>query len=204
MKATARGLAVTLDVEGAWVVVVGGDEEAERKVELLLDAGARVRLFATVLGPGLETWVAAGALEHHPREPEPADLDGARLVLVALRDSELARQIYDAARARGVLCWSCDDPGASDLAMPAVARLGSARFAVSTSGQSPTLAGRLRTILEDSLGERFARFVELLGALRDRVQREEAEPARRRALLQAALDGFELELTARYPEWFKS
>jgi siroheme synthase-like protein len=130
-------------------------------------------------------------------------LDGALLVMVAVRDDELAARVHAAARARGVLCWACDNPPHSDLAMPAIARLGVVRFAVSTSGASPGLAGRLRAALETGLGEKFARFVDVLAALRERAQ-QDGDETRRRATLLAALEGFQLELSARYPAWFKS
>jgi siroheme synthase-like protein len=182
MKANAVGLAITLDVEGARVVVVGTGEEAERKIELLREAGAEV---------------------HRPVTFTAAELDGARMVMVAERDVLLAAEVYAAARARGVLCWACDDPESSDLAMPAVARSGRARIAISTGGNSPALASRIRAALDTALGPRFARFVDALGELRDRVRKDEADPARRRLALVQAVEGFALELTVRYPEWFK-
>jgi siroheme synthase (precorrin-2 oxidase/ferrochelatase) len=78
--------------------------------------------------------------------------------------------------------------------MPAIAALGPVRIAVSTSGGSPTLAGKLRAIFEKQLGERFADFGRALG--RRRVTRTMDER-------RSDLDGFDLELTARYPDWFK-
>jgi siroheme synthase (precorrin-2 oxidase/ferrochelatase) len=181
MKANATGLPITLDLDGKIVLVVGLGEEADRKRELLQDAGAEVR-------------AVDGFSE--------SLLEGASLVMVTVRDVALAERVYAAAKKRGTLVWCCDDPPHSDLAMPAVARVGAARIAVSTSGSSPALAGRLRAALEKSLGERFAKFVEVLAALRERAKQEPDE-ARRRATLVAALEGFELELSARYPKWFK-
>src|SRR5262249_1866069 len=103
---------------------------------------------------------------------------------------------------RGVLVWCCDNSSHSDFAMPAIARVGAARIAISTSGASPALAGRMRELLEPALGERFARFVEVLAALRERAK-QESDAENRRAVLQAALDGFELDVSVRYPAWFK-
>ncbi len=122
--------------------------------------------------------------------------------MVAVRDAALAERAQAAARARGVLIWCCDDPPHSDFAMPAIARVGAARLAISTSGASPALAGRMRAALESGLGEKFAQFVEVLAALRDRAK-EEPDEARRRATLLAALEGFELDVSARYPAWLK-
>jgi siroheme synthase (precorrin-2 oxidase/ferrochelatase) len=99
--------------------------------------------------------------------------------------------------------WCADDPAHSDLSMPAIARLGPARIAVSTAGQSPALAARLRQIFEAQLGERFGRFVEALGALRAELRREEPSVQARHARLRAAADQLDLTVTARYPDWFR-
>src|SRR6476619_4678748 len=134
MKANAAGLPITLEVEGKIVLLVGEGEEADRKRELLTEAGAQVRPVTSF----------ADSL-----------LDGAQLVMLAVRDEKLAERIFTAAKAKRVLCWCMDDPPHSDFAMPAIARIGGARFAISTSGASPALAGRLRVQLEKALGERF-------------------------------------------------
>ncbi len=175
MRGDAPGFAITLDVEGQAVVVIGDDADAARKQALLEDAGARV----TLLAPAAFS--------------DPA-LDGARLVLVSARDPALAARVAAAARARGVPLWCSDDPAHSDFAMPAVAQLGNVRIAISTAGGSPTLAGKLRAIFEEQLGPRFAEFGRALAARR---------PSRTVDERRADLDGFELALGVRYPDWFE-
>ena len=174
MRGEATGFAITLDVEGQAVLVVGDDADAARKRALLEDAGARV----TQLPPGA---FADGAV------------DGARLVLLSARDPALAARVSAAARARGVPVWCSDDPARSDFAMPAVAALGPVRIAVSTSGGSPTLAGKMRAAFEKQLGDRFADFGRALARRRGGHDVDER---------RADVDGFDLEITARYPDWF--
>ncbi|HEY2745675.1 MAG TPA: NAD(P)-dependent oxidoreductase [Polyangia bacterium] len=174
MRGDAIGFAITLDVEGQAVLVVGDDADAARKRALLEDAGARVTQLL-------------------PDDFADAAVDGARLVLLSARDAALAARVSAAAQARGVPVWCSDDPARSDFAMPAIAALGPVRIAVSTSGGSPTLAGKLRAIFEKQLGERFGDFARAL--------------ARRRAAhtideRRADVDGFELDIAARYPDWF--
>ena len=78
--------------------------------------------------------------------------------------------------------------------MPAVAQLGPVRLAISTAGGSPTLAGKLRATLERQLGERFADFGRALARRRPGHSVDER---------RADLDGFDVELRVRYPDWFK-
>ncbi|HEY1587663.1 MAG TPA: NAD(P)-dependent oxidoreductase [Polyangia bacterium] len=175
MRGDAVGFAITLDVEGQAVVVIGDDADAARKRALLEDAGARVTQLA-------------------PDAFADAAVDGARLVLLSARDAVLAARVSAAARARGVPVWCSDDPARSDFAMPAIASLGPVRIAVSTSGGSPTLAGKLRAIFEKQLGERFADFARALARRRSAHTIDER---------RADVDGFDLDVSARYPDWFK-
>ena len=183
MRIEARGLPISLDLEGQKVLLVGKcDAETARKREFCIEAGATVQA---------------------EQKFSAADLDGAQLVLLAERDPKLAAKVHTAARKAGVLCWCADDPVHSDFAFPAIARIGDARLAISTAGRSPALAARMRETFEAQLGERFARFVAGLGEHRAATRKEPPE-ARRRARRELALDGFRLELRVSYPDWFTS
>jgi len=174
MRGDAVGFAITLDVEEQAVLVVGDDADAARKRALLEDAGAHVS-------------------ERTPAEFTDGDVDGKRLVLLSARDAALAARVAAAARARGVPVWCSDDPAHSDFAMPAVAQLGPLRLAISTAGGSPSLAGKLRAIFEKQLGERFGDFVRALARRR---------PGRTMDERRADIEGLEIELRVRYPDWF--
>jgi len=178
----ARGLPITLDVEGARVVVLGDGEASDRRVAFLRECGAEVVRASDVVD---------------------SELDGAKLAMLCTRDPVLAEKLHAATRARGILCWCEDDPPHSDLAMPAVAQLGDARITISTAGHSPALAGRLRAAFESGFDDRLAAFVAALGELREQLTQTEPDPERRREQLQRAVDGFTVELTVAYPAWFR-
>lgn len=200
MRGDAIGLQVTLDVEGRHAVVVGGDGEAEDKVGRLLDGGARVTVVAREAAAALHGLAREGRIALFPRAFATGDLNDADLVLVCERDEALAELVRDAAEARGLAVWACDDPARSHLAMPALARLGRARIAVSTGGAAPALASKVRAALERGLGARFAAFVDELGRARERLKLEEPDAARRRERLRALVERFELHVEARYPD----
>jgi siroheme synthase (precorrin-2 oxidase/ferrochelatase) len=185
LKGGATGLPVTLDVEGKRVLVVGGGEEAERKAALCVEAGAVVTALPAA-------------------DPSDEELAGAFVVLVCDADRAHAAALAERARRAGALVWALDHPTASDLAMPAIARLGAARLAISTSGHSPALASRMRGLLEGALGPRFARFVDALGARRVAVALRDPDPASRRKAAGEALHGFSLRVEVDYPDWFET
>ena len=77
-------------------------------------------------------------------------------------------------------------------------RRGDLQIAVSTSGQSPSLAQKIRQQLERQFGEGYARWVEELGATRKLVLASDLDPQRKRELLQslASREALEAALAA--------
>jgi len=88
------------DLTGLPVLVVGGGHVAERKIAMLLAAGARVRVGAPMLTPALLQQVEEGRIERLDGTFEPAWLDGAWLAIAATDDHELNARVA-AARKNG-------------------------------------------------------------------------------------------------------
>jgi precorrin-2 dehydrogenase / sirohydrochlorin ferrochelatase len=176
-----RYLPVFVDLTDRACVVVGGGQVAARKIALLLEAGARVRVIAPRIGPETERLrESVGArLEILRRGYRSSDLDGAVIAFAATDDPELHDLIARDARERGVWLNVADEPERCSFVMPAVARRGPVTIAVSSSGTSPALARRIRDELDGSLGPEYAEAAELLAALR---RRHAPGPARREAL----------------------
>jgi len=157
---------VLLDLRGRRAVVVGGGAVAEAKVGPLLDAGAAVTLVAPTLTPGLALRAREVGLAHVARAYVAGDLEGAHLAIAATDDPDVNHAVYAEAEARGVLINVVDDPPYCGFILPSILRRGDLVVAVSTSGNAPALAVRIRERIERELGEEYARFLVLAGSLR--------------------------------------
>ena len=157
---------VMLDLHGRRAVVVGGGGVAETKVGPLVDAGAAVTVVAPSLTPGLALRVREAGLTHIPREYAAGDLAGAYLVIAATDDPEVNHAVHAEAEARGVLVNVVDDPPYCGFILPSILRRGDLVVAVSTSGNAPALAVRIRERIERELGNEYARFLAIAGTLR--------------------------------------
>jgi precorrin-2 dehydrogenase/sirohydrochlorin ferrochelatase len=80
----------------------------------------------------------------------PRDLDGKFLVVVATASNSLNEFVYRKAERRGVLCNVVDVPEYCDFFYPGVVRCGDLQIAISTAGQSASLAQKIRQQLERS------------------------------------------------------
>ena len=162
-------------------IVVGGGQVAQRKVESLLEAGAeRVLVISPRLTRGLRALLEANRIEHRPRGYRQGDLKDAFLVIAAANDPNVNRDVWQEAQERRLLINVVDDPARCNFFAPSVVRRGDLTISICTGGQDPALSARLRQELEPRFGREYAAFLEIAGALRDRVGRELSARARSR------------------------
>jgi uroporphyrin-III C-methyltransferase/precorrin-2 dehydrogenase/sirohydrochlorin ferrochelatase len=166
---------IFLDLAGQTCVVLGGGRFAAEKTEVLLEAGAHVRVVCARLNPALETLTANGTIEALRRDYQPGDLAGARLVIDASEDEEINRLSWQEAEAAGILINVVDRPAQCRFIAPAIVRRDPLLIAISTSGESPFLASALRARLERWLGPEWGPFTALVGRVR-RELRERRVP----------------------------
>lgn len=124
-------------IEGRRVLVVGGGRVGQRKVELLLDAGANVVLVCPDCVPELAQLADAGRLSYQTRRFEEGDVQGAVLVFACTDDKHVNRRILELAQQAKVPCCCADGNWSDgDFVTPAIIRAGEVLIAVSTSGKS--------------------------------------------------------------------
>jgi len=181
-----------LKLEGRVCLVVGAGVIAEAKIRSLLEAGARVRVIAPEANAFIRQWAQAGEITWDAREFKASDLEHAFLVIAATSSFHLNETIYQEARKRKVLCNAVDDPEHCDFYYRAVVRRGGLQIAISTAGQSPALAQRVRRELEEQFGPEYSRWVDELGDARRQLFAQEIDPGQRRQLLHqlASRDAF--------------
>jgi len=155
---------VNLVLEGRDCLVVGGGRVAVRKVEGLAACGARVRVVAPRIDPELR---ALPGVTCEERPWQPADMEGAWLVIAATDDPAANRAVYAAGERAGTWVNGADDPANCSFTLPSVVRRGDLQVTVSTGGRSPALATWLRRRLEDEIGPEYALLLDLLADQRD-------------------------------------
>ncbi len=167
---------VALDVTGRPVLVVGGGAVAERKVEGLVAAGARVTVVAPRVTLRLAALAAEGRLRHVAREYRDGDVVGHDLVFVAVGAEAVGRAVGDEARALGAWVNVADDPARCDFILPSVLRRGDLLVAVTTGGTSPALARAVRERLEGVVTEEYAGLAALVADVRRELRASAASP----------------------------
>jgi uroporphyrin-III C-methyltransferase/precorrin-2 dehydrogenase/sirohydrochlorin ferrochelatase len=187
---------VFMDLRGQRCVVVGGGEVAARKINLLVRAGAQVRVIAPHLELGAREQFGQ-AVSHEAREYTASDLDAAVLVIAATNRRSVNAQVSSDARARGLPVNVVDDPALCSVIVPALVDRSPVLVAIGTGGSAPVLARLLRGRLEAQLPAAYGELAALCAELRACVQAALPEVARRRRFWEEVLEGEAAELVFR-------
>lgn len=174
-----------LKLEERQCLVVGAGKIGESKIAGLLETGALVRVVALGSSPAVRKWADARRIELELRPFSPGDLDGVFLVVVATSSRRLNEQVHFEAQKRGVLCNVVDVPDLCDFFYPAVVRRGDLQIAVSTGGQSPSLAQKIRQQLEQEFPPGYAAWVAELGETRRLILASDLDQERKLDLLHS-------------------
>lgn len=175
---TLDHLPIFLRLRSTPVAVVGGGRIAQRKVDLLLRAGAHVTVIAPRLCAELAARAAAREVSHRAGRFHPHHLDGMRLVIGATGRNEVNAAVAAAARKRGVPVNVVDDAERSSFYFPAIVDRAPLTVAIGSGGSAPVLSRCLREQIEALLPGTLGALARFLGERRKRVQRALVPAAR--------------------------
>ncbi|WP_291081786.1 precorrin-2 dehydrogenase/sirohydrochlorin ferrochelatase family protein, partial [Dietzia sp. UBA5065] len=142
---------VGLDLEGRRVVVIGGGSVAQRRIPVLLDAGAAVHLVSPEITPTLQGLADAGRIRWEGREYRTGDLEGAWYVVAATKDSLVNARVAAEAEQNRTFCVRSDAVNSGTAVTPAVVRRDDMLVAVLTGDRART--AEAREVVARALGE---------------------------------------------------
>ncbi len=179
---------VNLDIRHQSCLVVGGGAVGTRKARTLLDCGAVVTVVSTEFTNLLYVLAEENRILLKQRPYRASDLDSVFLVIGATDNKSLNRTIHDDARKLGKLCNIADQPDLCNFILPSVIERGDLVIAISTSGQSPAFARRLRKQLEAQFGPEYAEFLRFMGAVRKTLLEQTHDPETHRRVFESLID----------------
>lgn len=180
---------VCLDIQNRNCLVVGGGSVGTRKVITLLNCGAHVTVVSPAASARLQELANNGSIILKKRFFRSSDLANMFLVCSATDNQELNRQIHTEAESLGMLCNVADRPEVCNFILPSIVNRGDLIIAISTSGQSPAFAKKLRKDLEKVFGNEYAQFLKLMGAVRKKLLRQDHRPKAHKHLFEQLING---------------
>jgi uroporphyrin-III C-methyltransferase len=164
-------------------LLVGAGNVALEKIGNLLPTGLKLRVVAPNAHPEIQQLAKDHKLEWIERRFEPSDLDNNFLVIAATDASEVNAAVYRGCVDRNIPCNSVDDIPNCDFFFGSVVSRGNLQIAISTTGESPAVAQRLRREIDAQIPQDLDEWLGNLGQLRREVIALHPRSEARKALL---------------------
>jgi siroheme synthase-like protein len=150
-------------------VLIGGGLTGLEKLTAIVSNSqlAKVTVIARTFLPEIKLLVSENeGINLIEKSFEPADLNNAQLVIAATNDNELNETIVQAAHKRNLLVNIADKPALCDFYLGSIVQKGDLKLAISTNGKSPTVAKRLKEVLNDSIPDEINATLQQVAELR--------------------------------------
>ncbi|MBL7892275.1 MAG: bifunctional precorrin-2 dehydrogenase/sirohydrochlorin ferrochelatase [Bacteroidia bacterium] len=160
---------VFLKLENFRVLIIGGGIIGLEKISAVLNNSplTDVTLIAESILPELNDFAAKFPNTKIIRKKfEATDLNEMDFVISAVNDKVLSAEIASLAKARRILINVADTPDLCDFYLSSIVKKGDLKIAISTNGKSPTMAKRVKEVLNDSFPEETQSILDNLGKIR--------------------------------------
>jgi precorrin-2 dehydrogenase / sirohydrochlorin ferrochelatase len=164
---------VFFKLENLSLLVVGGGAVGLEKTKAVLDNSPLAHV--TVVAPEIREEIVAmkNAHPHLKLVYAPYDLsflEGKDLVIAATCIRDLNHQVRTDAKLNRILVNVADTPDLCDFYLSSIVRKGNLKIAISTNGKSPTMAKRIREVLEDAIPEEIDAVLDEMYKLREKIK----------------------------------
>ena len=178
------------------VLLIGGGEVAERKLDLLLKANAKL----TIVSPEFTDYITELINNNNnisiitDNYKEEYMNNSYSFVIAATNNESLNEEIASHANHKGILVNVVDKPNICDFIFPSILERGPITVAVSTGGSSPVLARLLRTKLETLIPGAYGRLAKIVSENRIPVRKKLINSKSNRIFWEQMLNGKFVEL----------
>jgi siroheme synthase-like protein len=171
------------------VLIVGGGNVGLEKVGNLLKCSpdAHVKLIAPTVLDEIKELLNHPHFTIEERAFVEPDLKGIQLIIIATEQAELNAEIKALATAKNILANVADTPAICDFYLGSIVQKGNLKLGISTNGKSPTVAKRIKEVLNESIPDEINETLENVQQIRNRLKGDFAEKVRQLNKLTALL-----------------
>ncbi|SMO67990.1 precorrin-2 dehydrogenase/sirohydrochlorin ferrochelatase family protein [Solitalea koreensis] len=143
---------IFLKLENLETIIVGGGNIALEKLRALINNSpdAKVELLAKEIKTEVKEFLIKYKIPFREKLFEEKDITGKNLVIVAIDDQKVSAEIHKICERQNILVNVADTPDYCDFYLSSIVQKGNLKIAISTNGKSPTIAKRVKDILNDA------------------------------------------------------
>lgn len=158
---------VYLKMDTIKVLVVGGGYIAYEKLDKIKDFTLDIKLIAPKLGKNTQEFIDRFDIKYEQRVYIKGDIKDFDIIVVAVDDLNLQKEIFDECTKSNKLCNSVDSVDFCNFIFPAYIKKGDLIVSISTSGKSPAVAKHLKRYLKTAIPEDISNFLDHMDKLRN-------------------------------------
>jgi len=173
---------VFLKLNQLHTVLIGGGSIGLEKLTAIVNnsPSAKVTVIARSFLPEVHLLAAEhGGITIVNKSFAESDLDKANLVIAATNDNDLNETIVQAAHQRNLLVNIADKPALCDFYLGSIVQKGDLKLAISTNGKSPTVAKRLKEVLNESIPAEIDTTLQQIAELRKTLSGDFADKVKK-------------------------
>ena len=173
------------------VLVVGGGEIAERKINLIIKANAKVEVLARKFSPNVENLINKNKLKKIKSNLDISALDSNYSLIIAATDNkQINKKLFNFANKNNILINVVDQPDLCTCTFGSIVERGDLVVAISTGGNAPVFARNLREKFETLLPQSTKQLIDFSASIREKVMSSFSQFNKRRIFWELFFDAF--------------
>lgn len=169
---------VFIKLENLSLLIVGGGYVGLEKLTAVLQntPEANIRLVAINISDDIKNLVVSKKhVKLIERPYQSADIDEADLVIAAVNDQKVSEQVSKDAKEKGKLVNAADKPGLCDFYLGSIVQKGNLKIAISTNGKSPTIAKKVKEVINDLIPDEIDSLLDNMQRIRNKMNGDFAD-----------------------------
>ncbi|MES2431047.1 MAG: bifunctional precorrin-2 dehydrogenase/sirohydrochlorin ferrochelatase [Bacteroidota bacterium] len=161
---------IFLKLENLRLLIVGGGYVGMEKLSAILQnsPATKIKLVATVISNEIKELAKKyPTITLIERPYHSNDINDVDLVFAAVDDVAVSSVVANDANQKSILVNAADKPDLCDFYLSSVVQKGNLKIAISTNGKSPTVAKRVKEMLQDCLPEELDELLNNIQAIRN-------------------------------------
>jgi len=173
------------------VLVVGGGDIAERKINLIIKANANVEVLARNFSHNVEQLISKKKLKKTKKNLDISSLGSNYSLIIAATDNKQINKIlFNFAKKNNILINVVDQPELCTCTFGSIVERGDLVIAISTGGSAPVFARNLREKFETLLPQSTKQLIDFSASIREKVIRSFSQFNKRRIFWELFFDAF--------------
>ena len=160
-------------LENKKVLIIGGGKIANRKLIKLSEYTKNIKIITSKCIDLIQKNAKSFNFELSIKEYDKDDLKGFDIVVVAVDNIKLQKQIYNDTREQNILFNCSDIEELNDFIFPSIINDGDLSIAISTNGVSPSFAKRFKKYVIDIIPKDVGILLNKMKELRDSLPKGE-------------------------------